>query len=724
MGVKKQMDTFFASLGEQTGRNGRLVNTPMGPFRWNDVMELWENINNGMVLNNISFMDEFAMMDYSSVDGGADIPGNRITVLEFDFTTGVLPSVFTFYRNSIGTFVNSDGYLDYSKDNILPNTVFSGATGTTVPTNFGAINTGSNTFSLNNKELTFRADVSAARFFISPSPALTVIPGVPYTLQCKVVAVNLTGNSKRLNEVIGWAGGQLAGSDIYKVNGIQQTNTYTGWTAGDLLSFTSTPASTTNAIFPRLGLGVSSQAPTLNDFLTIKEPQFEAGVNARTYIENTASYPYYGPRFTFDSLTRQPIGLLIEGRGVNFAPNNYSETMVNYGSGSQVGATSGNTADPFGGTGAVKLFAQNITGVKARNCNFTMTNIATIAAQGNSYGDYPFTISVFARPNNYSKLSITDANNGWVGATYDLITGSASALPGSPSTGWFGPNPFYGTTAYTIPHVGINGITWWRCVLAVPKGNSGTIMGLGFAGYTAESTILSRYGATYIGSGNVNDGIYIFGPQFELGYGASSFMPTGSTGSNTPTASDGITRESDAAQIKDISPYNVSNTNNSLYIQAKLNKSTSNIVSYTTLWGLYSDSDSKLTYDILTYPLFLKFATRVQGNALNVGGSEEPGAGIYANFVNSNVKIASSMSVGNNQISFFSINGVSASATHANTGDTASIPSRLVLGQPVGNSAALPYSPPNNRDNLSMVVSALKYYNYTLGNTAVRDLTL
>ena len=42
MGVKKQMDTFFASLGEQTGRNGRLVNTPMGPFRWNDVMELME----------------------------------------------------------------------------------------------------------------------------------------------------------------------------------------------------------------------------------------------------------------------------------------------------------------------------------------------------------------------------------------------------------------------------------------------------------------------------------------------------------------------------------------------------------------------------------------------------------------------------------------------------------------------------------------------------------
>lgn len=63
MGVKKQMDTFFASLNEMSGYRGRLVNTPMGPFKWNDVMELWENVNNGMVLNNISFMDEFAMME-------------------------------------------------------------------------------------------------------------------------------------------------------------------------------------------------------------------------------------------------------------------------------------------------------------------------------------------------------------------------------------------------------------------------------------------------------------------------------------------------------------------------------------------------------------------------------------------------------------------------------------------------------------------------------------
>jgi hypothetical protein len=51
------------------------------------------------------------------------------------------------------------------------------------------------------------------------------------------------------------------------------------------------------------------------------------------------------------------------------------------------------------------------------------------------------------------------------------------------------------------------------------------------------------------------------------------------------------------------------------------------------------------------------------------------------------------------------------------------IPSRFVLGQPVGVSSSLPYSPPNNRDNLSMSIAKIGYYNYALGNTAATDLT-
>lgn len=72
MGVKKTMDTFFASLTEQTfrGYGSRILSTPMGPFRWDDNLNVWINVNNGFQLHNIAFQDMYAMMDYSATLGG------------------------------------------------------------------------------------------------------------------------------------------------------------------------------------------------------------------------------------------------------------------------------------------------------------------------------------------------------------------------------------------------------------------------------------------------------------------------------------------------------------------------------------------------------------------------------------------------------------------------------------------------------------------------------
>ncbi len=36
----------------------------MGPFRWDDNLQMWVNTNNGMVMSNIALQDQFAMMDY------------------------------------------------------------------------------------------------------------------------------------------------------------------------------------------------------------------------------------------------------------------------------------------------------------------------------------------------------------------------------------------------------------------------------------------------------------------------------------------------------------------------------------------------------------------------------------------------------------------------------------------------------------------------------------
>lgn len=74
MGVGKSMKTFMSSMTEQMGMGGyggKIKSTPMGPFRWNDLTQLWENVNNGMVMNNISFQDMFIMgYETNSGDNG------------------------------------------------------------------------------------------------------------------------------------------------------------------------------------------------------------------------------------------------------------------------------------------------------------------------------------------------------------------------------------------------------------------------------------------------------------------------------------------------------------------------------------------------------------------------------------------------------------------------------------------------------------------------------
>jgi hypothetical protein len=83
MGVGKHMKTFFAAMTEQVGMGGygpKIKMTPMGPFKWNDNIQLWENVNNGSTMNNISFQD-MNMMDYDTLGGG-----NRGSALNFNPT--------------------------------------------------------------------------------------------------------------------------------------------------------------------------------------------------------------------------------------------------------------------------------------------------------------------------------------------------------------------------------------------------------------------------------------------------------------------------------------------------------------------------------------------------------------------------------------------------------------------------------------------------------------
>lgn len=108
MGVERSMKIFFEGMQGQFidgGYGPRIVSTPMGPFRWNDHRELWENVNNGMVLNNISFQDMMTM-GYETLGGGADyieVPDRSATLSgSFGNINGVTDARATRWASTTG----------------------------------------------------------------------------------------------------------------------------------------------------------------------------------------------------------------------------------------------------------------------------------------------------------------------------------------------------------------------------------------------------------------------------------------------------------------------------------------------------------------------------------------------------------------------------------------------------------------------------------------------
>jgi hypothetical protein len=68
---RSSMKNFFAAMGSQMmgGYGAKTISTPMGPFQWDDNLQVWVNTNNGMQMNNIAFQDAMAMLDYNNESG-------------------------------------------------------------------------------------------------------------------------------------------------------------------------------------------------------------------------------------------------------------------------------------------------------------------------------------------------------------------------------------------------------------------------------------------------------------------------------------------------------------------------------------------------------------------------------------------------------------------------------------------------------------------------------
>lgn len=74
MGVGKSMKIFMEGVQNSmnsTSTGGKILNTPMGPFAWNDNLQMWVNTNNGFSMPNISMQDMLAI-GYDTLSGSGD----------------------------------------------------------------------------------------------------------------------------------------------------------------------------------------------------------------------------------------------------------------------------------------------------------------------------------------------------------------------------------------------------------------------------------------------------------------------------------------------------------------------------------------------------------------------------------------------------------------------------------------------------------------------------
>jgi hypothetical protein len=66
MGVSKSMKIFTEAMQagmSSSGYGSKIVNTAMGPFKWDDNLQVWVNVNNGFQMPNISLQDQY-LYDY------------------------------------------------------------------------------------------------------------------------------------------------------------------------------------------------------------------------------------------------------------------------------------------------------------------------------------------------------------------------------------------------------------------------------------------------------------------------------------------------------------------------------------------------------------------------------------------------------------------------------------------------------------------------------------
>jgi len=236
--------------------------------------------------------------------------------------------------------------------------------------------------------------------------------------------------------------------------------------------------------------------------------------------------------------TTQPRGLLIEQSLQNFITQ--SQALSGYSPYSMMAISiDGTVPDPMGGTETKKVAAATSATSVFHGFLRNGTNAGTATT---------VTVSIFAKKNNYKYLYLYDGSTNTASTRFNLETGVADQPAFSAG--------YVSSKMTSYP----NG--WWRCEMTanVP---ANLARSWGFQP-VADTATYAGTGASYVGTGNIDDGIYVIGWQVEAGMGASSYIPTGSST---------VTRNADLLAVTSTAIMGLNTSEGTFFVEAELPRS-------------------------------------------------------------------------------------------------------------------------------------------------------
>lgn len=415
-------------------------------------------------------------------------------------------AVFSFARNSVGTFLGSNGVTQYANENQFQQSqTFDNAYWTKTASSITADATTAPDGTLTADKL---VEDSASTFHLVQRSASTT--GLVHTISIYAKAAERQWLLLCVGNGTDCAYFNTSTGAVGTVTGAAITNV---WNAGGgwyRISLTGTAFANTNAQY--LLANANGSASYQGDGVSgmyIWGAQLQYGRNLGPLLTTTTAAKYDQPRIEYDT-SGNLLGLLIEGARTNAILQSEDQgttwvqnAMLGFGSGSTLNSTA--TLDPAGSNSADLLTPTTASTVHNNQQTFTATSAT-------------WTLSAYVKPNGYTKVGFAEVNATAQYATF-LLTGAGSVIEVA------------GSTTATIA-AQTNG--WYRISMRYP----GTAASHIWRTYILDSSYASGTPAAYNYAGNGTSGMFFWGFQAEVGGFVSSYIPT---------AASAVTRAADVA---------------------------------------------------------------------------------------------------------------------------------------------------------------------------------